>query len=52
MYDMIEKIKRLTEQLLIYANEYYNLDSPSISDQEYDKYLRELITLEEKYMMN
>ena len=28
---------------------YYVLDNPTITDQEYDKYLRELITLEEKY---
>ena len=29
--------------------EYYTLDSPSITDQEYDKYLEELISLETKY---
>jgi len=28
---------------------YYVLDNPTITDQEYDKYLRELISLEEKY---
>ncbi len=28
---------------------YHVLDNPTITDQEYDKYLRELITLEEKY---
>ena len=28
---------------------YYVLDNPTITDQEYDKYLKELITLEEKY---
>ena len=28
---------------------YYVLDNPTITDQEYDKYLRELINLEEKY---
>ena len=28
---------------------YYVLDNPKITDQEYDKYLRELINLEEKY---
>ena len=46
---MIEKIKRLTEQLLVYANEYYNLDSPSISDQEYDKLYDELEALENEH---
>lgn len=36
--------------LLKKANyEYYNLDNPSMTDQEYDKYLRELINLEERY---
>lgn len=29
--------------------EYYTLDKPTITDQEYDSYLRELIKLEEKY---
>ncbi len=28
---------------------YYVLDNPKITDQEYDKYIRELIMLEEKY---
>ena len=28
---------------------YYVLDKPTITDQEYDKYLRELMNLEEKY---
>ena len=43
------RIDELT-QILDDANyRYYVLDDPSITDQEYDKYLRELITLEEKY---
>ena len=29
--------------------EYYTLDSPSITDQEYDRYIEELISLETKY---
>lgn len=47
---MIEKrIEELT-QLLNQANyNYHSLDNPTITDQEYDKYLRELILLEEKY---
>ena len=28
---------------------YYVLDNPTITDQEYDRYMQELITLEEKY---
>ncbi len=50
---MMEEIKKRIEELtgiLKKANyEYYNLDNPTITDQEYDKYLRELINLEEKY---
>lgn len=49
----MEEIKKRIDELssiLKQANyEYYNMDNPSITDQEYDKYLRELITLEEKY---
>ena len=37
-------------QILQEANyNYYVLDNPKITDQEYDKYLRELINIEEKY---
>ena len=49
----MEEIKKRINELssiLKQANyEYYNLDNPSITDQEYDKYLRELMDLEEKY---
>ena len=44
--------KRIDElvSILNEANyNYYVLDNPTITDQEFDKYLRELITLEEKY---
>jgi len=42
---ILELVKLLNE-----ANyNYYVLDNPTITDQEYDKYLRELINLEEKY---
>lgn len=42
---IIELVKILNE-----ANyNYHVLDNPTITDQEYDKYLRELINLEEKY---
>jgi DNA ligase (NAD+) len=41
------------EELVSILNEanynYYVLDNPTITDQEYDKYLRELIELERKY---
>lgn len=49
----MENVKARIDELsalLKKANyEYYNLDNPSITDQEYDKYLRELINLEERY---
>ena len=49
MEDAKKRIQELT-RIINQANyEYYNLDNPTITDQEYDKYLRELINLEEKY---
>lgn len=44
--DEITKIKSLIEELNKYAYEYYVLDKPSISDQEYDKKYDELVKLE------
>ncbi len=45
--------KKRIEELVDILNEanynYYVLDNPTITDQEYDKYLRELVNLEEKY---
>ena len=43
---------RINELVTILNDANYNyhvLDNPTITDQEFDKYLRELITLEEKY---
>ena len=48
-YMIEERIKELTDLLNKVSYEYYILDNPSITDQEYDKYLRELISLEKKY---
>ena len=49
----IEQIKNRMEYLINILNEanynYYVLDNPTISDQEFDKYLRELIELEMEY---
>lgn len=42
----IERIKELTAELLKYCHEYYDLDSPTISDAEYDKKFDELKQLE------
>ena len=47
---MAEKRMQELIEILNHANyEYYTLDQPNITDQEYDSYLRELIRLEEKY---
>ena len=42
----IEEIKSLTAELLRYCHEYYDLDSPTISDAEYDKKFDKLYALE------
>ncbi len=44
-----ERILQLRRDLEKYAIEYYVHDNPSISDQEYDRLLEELIHLEEKH---
>ena len=50
---MNDNIKKRIEELVNILNkashEYYVLDSPSITDQEYDDYYSQLLTLEEKY---
>ena len=49
----MEEIKQRMEELANILEEanynYYVLDNPTITDQEFDSYLRELETLEEKY---
>ena len=46
-------IKSRIDELIEYINkasyEYYVLDNPTITDQEYDDYYNELLSLEEKY---
>ena len=42
MQELIDKINKA-------AYEYYTLDKPTISDAEYDRYMQELMSLEEKY---
>ena len=44
--ERIERIKELTEELLHHCHLYYNLDSPILSDAEYDKKYNELEKLE------
>ena len=46
---MKERVKELVRILNEANYNYYVLDNPTITDQEYDNYLRELINLEEKY---
>ncbi|HIR75057.1 TPA: hypothetical protein IAB95_06135, partial [Candidatus Ventrenecus avicola] len=46
MKQRMEELANILEE----ANyNYYVLDNPTITDQEFDSYLRELETLEEKY---
>lgn len=47
--DAKKRILELTEILNEASRRYYVLDDPYITDQEYDKYMRELILLETKY---
>lgn len=46
---MQERMKELIEIINKAAYEYYTLDKPTISDQEYDRYMAELQSLEAKY---
>ncbi len=47
--DYQAKIKELTEKINQANYEYHTLDKPTMSDYDYDRMLRELIALEEKY---
>lgn len=47
--DIKERIDYLVDLINEANYNYHVLDNPTIEDQEYDKYLRELYTLEEKY---
>ncbi|GAJ06397.1 unnamed protein product, partial [marine sediment metagenome] len=44
-----ERIEQLREQINYHNYRYYVLDSPEVSDAEYDELMRELKQLEEKY---
>lgn len=46
--NQVEKIKQLTDELLQYCHEYYDLDNPSISDAEYDRKLDVLKQMEDE----
>lgn len=45
----LERIQELRRILNRLSHEYYVLDNPSVSDQEYDRYMQELQDLEEVY---
>lgn len=47
--EVYEKIKRLREELEEHNYKYYVLDTPTISDYDFDMKLRELQSLEEQY---
>ena len=45
----IKRLQRLREQIDYHNHRYYVLDSPEISDAQYDKLFDELLALEQKY---
>ncbi|MCY6957033.1 NAD-dependent DNA ligase LigA [Clostridium brassicae] len=48
MKDIRQKMEVLVKELNKYAHEYYTLDTPSISDKEYDKKYDELVNMEKE----
>lgn len=44
-----ERVKALHQELNHYNHQYYVLDEPSVPDVEYDRLLRELISIEQTY---
>ena len=47
--DIIKEIEELREKIRYHNYRYYVLDDPTVSDAEYDRLMRDLIELEEKY---
>ncbi len=47
--EILERIKKLREEINYHNYRYYVLDSPVISDEEYDALMQELKALEEQY---
>ncbi len=47
--DIKKRIKELIKIIDEANHEYYGLDNPSLTDQEYDRYMQELFNLEAKY---
>ena len=46
---MEERINELIDKINKASYEYYALDNPTITDQEYDDLYNELLRIEEKY---
>ncbi|MBN1572559.1 MAG: NAD-dependent DNA ligase LigA [Deltaproteobacteria bacterium] len=44
-----KRIEKLKEEITFHNRQYYQLDSPTITDAEYDRLMAELISLEESY---
>lgn len=49
MNNIENRIDELIKIINKASYEYYTLDKPTITDQEYDRYMQELLSLEEKY---
>ena len=47
--NIVKKIEELREKIRYHNYRYYVLDDPTVSDAEYDRLMRDLIELEEKY---
>ena len=46
--EIINKFKKKVKLIKFHNNQYFNLDNPKISDSEYDKLKKDLISLEKK----
>ncbi len=46
---LIEKVKQLHKEINQYNHQYYVLDQPSVPDAEYDRLMRELLSIEQEY---
>lgn len=49
VYNVKERMESIIREIERANHEYYDLDNPTISDSEYDRLMKELIDLEEKY---
>lgn len=47
--NMIERMNEIIEIINKASYEYYTLDKPSLTDAEYDRYMQELLRIEEKH---